>query len=230
MKENNLAASFEDTLNENLTSCISELAEVGIDSILDEGLFKDIPIISTVITAFQIGKSIQERHCIKKLAVFLNELNKQIADQEKRKTYISKFKEHAQFREKELEYILIILDRYIGFDKPQMLAKIYLSYLDGRIPWDDFARLSETIDRFLPGDYYVLTCSPSEAICANRNDLDAFLRLTALGLMREDKSADTYSRDRNDDASWILQTERLLFRRTTFGNTLYSILELGDIT
>ena len=124
-----------------------------------------------------------------------------------------------------VEYILIILDRYIGFDKPQILAKIYLSYLGGKITWDDFARLSEVIDRFLPGDYFVLTC-PGDAIHANKNDLDAFLRLSALGLMREDKSTDTYSRDVYDESSWTLKTEQLLFRRTVFGNMLYSVLEL----
>lgn len=36
--------------------------------------------------------------------------------------------------------ILILIDRYIGVEKPQQLAKLYLAYLDGVIDWNELTK------------------------------------------------------------------------------------------
>lgn len=47
---------------------------------------------------------------------------------------------------------MILIDRYIGVEKPQQLAKLYLAYLDGVIDWNELTKYAEVVDRFLPGD------------------------------------------------------------------------------
>ena len=62
-------------MTEESISCISEYAEIGLDAVMEEGVLKDIPIVSTAIALYKIGNSIKERHNLKKLLIFINEIN-----------------------------------------------------------------------------------------------------------------------------------------------------------
>lgn len=131
MEEKSLSLSFGDSLTKEISDCVGKFVEVGIDSIMEDGLLKDIPFISTAISIYRIGKSVQECHHIKKLASFLEEIQNEVVDEADRQKYRKKFQGNKAFRDQELEYVLILIDRYIGYEKPQMLAKLYLAYLDG---------------------------------------------------------------------------------------------------
>ena len=182
MNEQSLSLSFGNSLTEEVAGIAGEYAELGLDALAEEGLFKDIPIVSTAAAVYRIGKSIREKHHVAKLISFLNEINNGIVDGEKREVYREKFSTNEKFRNQELEYILILTDRYIGFDKPQMLAKLYLAYLDEIINWMTFIKYAECIDRFLPGDQLVLDSTEIEKAQYNDN-YDAVSRLEALGLI-----------------------------------------------
>lgn len=182
MDEQSLSLSFGNSLTEDVAGIVGEYAELGLDALVEDGLFKDIPIVSTAIAVYKIGKSIRERHYVAKLISFLNKINNGVVDEEKREKYREKFATNEKFRNQELEYILILTDRYIGFDKPQMLAKLYLAYLDEIINWMTFIKYAECIDRFLPRDQLVLDSTEIEKAQYNDN-YDAVSRLEALGLI-----------------------------------------------
>lgn len=182
MEEQSLALSFRSSLTEEVSGIAGEYLELGLDALVEDGLFKDIPIVSTAVAVYRIGKSIREKHHVAKLISFLNEINNGITDAEKREEYREKFASNEKFRNQELEYILILTDRYIGFDKPKMLAKLYLAYLNEIINWITFIKYAECIDRFLPGDQLVLDSTEIEKAQYNDN-YDAVSRLEALGLI-----------------------------------------------
>ena len=73
-------------------------------------------------------------------------------DEKQREKYILNFQNNQKTRNKELAYLMVVLDKYINLDKPQMLAKTYLSYLNGEITWNEVMKYSEVIERLLPGD------------------------------------------------------------------------------
>lgn len=156
MKES-LSTSLVDSIGSTTTESLGNFLELALDAILEDGLLKEIPFVSTAISIYKIGKSLTDRHNIKKLAVFLNEINQNIANENKREEYKSKINNDKKKREHELEFLLVILERYIGYEKPAMLAKLYLAYLDKQITWDDLALLAKIVDRFLPGDYDTLS-------------------------------------------------------------------------
>lgn len=222
MEEQSLALSFSNSLTEEVAGIAGEYAEIGLDALIEDGLFRDIPLVSTAVSVYRIGKSIRERHHIAKLISFLNEINKGIAGEEKREEYREKFASNEKFRNQELEYILILIDRYISFDKPQMLAKIYLAYLDGKIEWSTVLRYAEALDRFLPGDndtflslnfYFTLTLPLPDDI----------IRLSALGLFTEDEQeirVPVYP-----GAITIPQKAIASYRMTHFGHVLQEILK-----
>lgn len=230
MEEQSLSLSFGNSLAEDVAGIAGEYAELGLDALVEDGLFKDIPIVSTAVAVYRIGNSIREKHHIAKLISFLNEINKGIADEEKRQNYREKFASNEKFRNQELEYILILIDRYISFDKPRMLAKLYLAYLDGEIIWEEFTMYAEVIDRFLLLDCRTLVSEATTFHTLRDGSADIILRLVALGLMVEDKSITitearkTLKGESRSASQMSSDSKKKKYKRTDFGRKLANIL------
>lgn len=230
MEEQSLALSFSNSLTEEVAGIAGEYAEIGLDALVEDGLFRDIPLISTAVSVYRMGKSIRERHHIAKLISFLNEINKGVAGEEKREEYREKFASNEKFRNQELEYILILIDRYISFDKPQMLAKLYLAYLDGIIIWEEFTMYAEVIDRFLLLDCRMLVSESSTFHTIENIGADSILRLVALGLMAEDNSISVIEAkkvqkgDKRSASQISHDSKKKTYKRTEFGQKLANIL------
>lgn len=230
MEEQSLAFSFSNSLTEEVSGITGEYAELGLDALVEDGIYKDIPLVSTAVSVYRIGKSIRERHHIAKLISFMNEINKGVADEEKRQKYREKFTSNEKFRNHELEYILILIDRYIGFDKPQMLAKLYLAYLDGEIIWEEFIMYAEVIDRFLLLDCRTLVSEATTFHTLSDSSADSILRLVALGLMAEDKSITTIEArkaikgETRSAGKMSSDSKKKKYKRTDFGRKLANIL------
>lgn len=230
MEEQSLSLSFGNSLTEEVSGIAGEYVELGLDAFTADGLFKELPFVSSVVAVYRIGKSIRERHHVAKLITFLNEINKGIVDEEKRRSYQEKFASNEKFRNQELEYILVLVDRYISFDKPQMLAKLYLAYLDGTIIWEEFTMYAEVIDRFLLLDKGTLTSSSRQFIVHKNMGAEAILRLVALGLMVETTDASPFTQSMNGNIGLTVEslkravsTDRV-YERTEFGEKLANIL------
>ena len=224
MEEKSLSVAFGDSLKEESIACISDLAEVGLDAIMDDGIFKDIPILSTAVAVYKIGSSIKERHNMKKLILFLNEINNGIIDEQKRVEYQQKFKSNEKFRNQEIEYLLVLIDRYISYDKPQMLAKLYLAYLNGTIIWKELTMYAEVIDRFLLLDCRTLIDGDGKTTVHRNIGGESVLRLVALGLMAETTETSPFME--HSAGRYGLTTEGL--RRSLSKDKVYIRTEFGD--
>ena len=229
MEEKSLSIAFCESLEENLTGIVSEYAEIGLDAFLADGALKEIPIISTAVALYKIGSSLIDRHNFRKLCLFLDEINKGITDNEKREKYKEKFKSNDKFRNSEIEYLLVLINRYISYDKPQMLAKLYMAYLDGIIIWEEFAMYSEVVDRFLLLDKETLITTATEIIVHKNMGGESVLRLVALGLMTEITDKSTFLKHSTGYALDIGKLENSVsndrkYKRTEFGEKLAQIL------
>ena len=213
-----LVNSFGDSLNTNVTDLTGSLVEVGLDSIMDDGLLKDIPFLSTAISVYRIGHSVKERFCIKKLAIFIDEINKNTVKEERRSKYRLDFQENQDFRNRELEHILVLIDRYVTCDNAIFLAKIYLAYLDGIIDWVTFTQYSEILDRFLYADITALKRIGDENYLSPQDQL---LRISALGLVGTVEKMPDFKDE--DGVLWVTQEEKH-YILTDFGATLKTIL------
>lgn len=222
-----LAQSFAMSIKDNVVRILADVGEVGLDSLLEDEIIKGIPILSTVCSIYSIGKTIRERHNIAKLYTFMETINNGIVDEEQRRRYIDNFKTNAQKRHQELTYVMIILDRYIALDKSRFLAKIYTTYLEGKISWQDVCKYAEVVDRFLPGDYEMLVSS--DAYKTEKDvGTDALQRLIALGLVIEEIRKSNVIQERGElhiDPPPIMEKKERQYRRTEFGNVLVEIIE-----
>ena len=189
MKNNTpLADSFDNSIKQEIYHSLAGIADATLDSITADGFLTNIPLISTAVSLYKIGNSIRDRIYLKKLAIFIDEFNRGIIDEEERLIHIQKYRANKKSMEKELEYIILLIDRYLDINKPQLLAKFYLCYLDEVISWDDFCVHAGIIDEILITD---LNCIKGiykkELITSNDIDAsgeDSIMRISSLGILR----------------------------------------------
>ncbi len=221
-----LPSAMQESITEETSDILSNIAEIGLDAVLNDGFLKEVPILSTAVSLFKIGNSLRERHYIKKLASFVLALNNGIVDDREREYYRKKVTDDPKRRDKELEYILILIDRYLHADKPSLLAKLYLSYLDGFITWNDFTKYAEVVDRFLPGDCETLMSADTYKTERDLNT-DSIQRLIALGLVIEGFRTMVTQEENGGlyiDPPELREKNERNYTRTEFGNTLVRII------
>ena len=56
MEDQSLALSFSNSLTEEVSGITGEYLELGLDALVEDGLLKDIPIVSTAVAVYKIGK------------------------------------------------------------------------------------------------------------------------------------------------------------------------------
>src|SRR5690554_6287856 len=96
-----LSNSLEQTLKDtDLQSVTIDLAESFSDTLLNDGLLKDIPIIGTIVGLTKTAISLNDRLLIKKLIYFISELND--IDQTRREKLISEI-DNQKLKKSKLE-------------------------------------------------------------------------------------------------------------------------------
>ncbi len=216
--ETNVVQSAAKTLVDyNLDTAI-DFAEVGIDSFLEESLFRELPLVKTVYGIAKTGLAIREKHLLKKFLVFISQLNKNGISSENYQKYREKLKKNDKVILKELEFALTIIDRYIEINKNIILANLYFNYIDKKISWEQFQELSIVVDNIFLNDLNEL-----ENIYIRRsmtmNDIKnkiSFRRLKAQNLVEEiEKSL------RMPDGSIGIYYNKNDYKITELGNLLF---------
>lgn len=154
-----IVPAFETTLfDPTLSDACIDMAELGIDSLLDEGVFKSIPIVSVLVG---LGKAAQK---------------------------IEKYKNHLdsnpKYAEEELGRVIILLNSNVDLKKSELLAKFYRSYINGDIDWSTFCELSDITSRLFISDLHLLF-EVSKGRISDTSQCQTYKadRLIALGLL-----------------------------------------------
>lgn len=211
-----LVVSLENSLSSDICDTVGDLVEVGRDAVMDDGILKDIPILSTVVGLYRIGYTIRERHEIKQLALFVAELNRGCTDESKRKQLLEKLNSDTRKSKQEIEYILVVLDNYLEYEKSQMLAKLYIAYLEGTITWAEFAEYASMVKQLIPGDLKLLE---ERHMVRKQSQCAELLRLLSLGLMYQQDSPLFPDGDYT-----VIKNELASFTITEFGDKFIEIV------
>jgi hypothetical protein len=127
----------------NLTE-LADLAEVGLDQLLQEGVLRDIPVLGTLVGLYRTMGIVRDRIFATKVIRFLVGLsNTPIKDREQ---FLEEHDEPAKRRELG-ETLVLVLDRLDDMQKPEALARLFAAYLQGRFDLVMFRRLATALDR-----------------------------------------------------------------------------------
>lgn len=153
-KEKDLSSSFVETIsNSELTSVGRDLTEIAIDSCLEDGLLKDIPIIGSLRGLWKTGVSIKDALFTRKLLYFLSGIS--TIPPEKRAGMVDSL-DDPETLEKAGEKLLILLERFDSSEKAKLLAKTFQVYVEEIITREEFWRVSFIIDHLPMSDIKAL--------------------------------------------------------------------------
>lgn len=126
-----------------------DLSEIAFDSVLDDGVLKEIPVIGSIAKLYSAGSTISGKIFEKKIIKFMIALEE--INLKKRKQFVDRIAKDEKFERKVGEHLLVALDRIDNMDKPPLLAKIFSAYINDHIDYELFLRFSSILDKlFLP--------------------------------------------------------------------------------
>ena len=141
-----LSSSLKETLaDSDLQNVTSDIAETFTDTLLNDGLLKDIPILGTILGLTRASISLNERLLIKKLIYFLSEL-KEITT-EKRQKLINEIESTEKYKINVGEKLLYIIDKCDDHITAKYIAILFSSFLNEKINYSDFLRGSTIIQK-----------------------------------------------------------------------------------
>ena len=206
-----LVPAFETTLfDPTLSDACSDMAELGIDSLLDDGVFKSIPVVSLLIGVGKTAQNIHDRNLLKQTIKFINTFNEKSISQVKINKYRKKIQSKPKYAEEELGRVIILLNSNVELKKSELLGKFYRAYVDETIDWDTFCELSDITSRLFVSDLqllydiYHLQVSDTSQCPVYKAD-----RLIALGLLDSATKSMTISSSTGSQTQRYIQTNAL---------------------
>jgi len=145
VSDDNLGTSLVQSITKSGASDIAtEVAEIALDSFLDEGLLEEIPVFGWLKKSHNIIGSIRDRIFFKKIANFL--IGTQSILAEEREQFSKKLDNDLEFLKKVGETLVLLLERQDDFEKALILGKIFSRYVRGHIEYEVFLKLAKTVE------------------------------------------------------------------------------------
>lgn len=152
-----LIPAFKESLfDTKLSDACTDIAELAIDSFLEEGLLKGIPIFQLFIGVSKTIQNINNLKLLKHTIKFIEAFNEKSISKEKIEKYLKHIDGNEKYAEKELGRVLIILNTNIDLEKSEILARFYRAYIEEEITWEKFCELSDVISRLFLSDIALL--------------------------------------------------------------------------
>ncbi|OGZ72957.1 MAG: hypothetical protein A2908_00045 [Candidatus Staskawiczbacteria bacterium RIFCSPLOWO2_01_FULL_38_12b] len=150
--EENIQNSFDSTLkNANLESLAIDFGELGIDSLLGDSVFKNVPIVSIFISLAKFGANIHDKLFLKKILSFLCGLKDISA--EDRGRVIKSIDDSKKYRVKVGEKLLYIIDSCHDFENSERVAQLFKAFIEEKISYEDFLETTNVLVKITDRDF-----------------------------------------------------------------------------
>ena len=206
-----IVPAFETTLFDSTLSgaCVS-MAELGIDSLLDEGIFKSVPIVSVLVGLGKTAQNIHDRNLLKQTVKFINTFNEKSIAPQKLQKYKDHLNSNPKYAEEELGRVLILLNSNIEIKKSEILARFYRAFVEEKINWALFCELSDITSRLFVSDIQLLLLVFNKQI-SDTSQCAGYQadRLIALGLLDSATKSMTIGSSSSSNTQRYIQTNEL---------------------
>jgi len=125
------AALTKSVIKENVSGMAQNIADVALDAVLDEGLLKEIPVVSLLVKAFGIGRGIRDRPFLKKVMLFLSEAAR-ISDTD-RDAFSKRLTDEPRLAETCGEAAFLLLDKLAQMSKARLMGYAFRRFVQGSI-------------------------------------------------------------------------------------------------
>ncbi|OCH62177.1 hypothetical protein A6D98_06325 [Aliivibrio fischeri] len=187
------------------------VGEVGLDSIMESGAWRDIPILSSLLSGIKTIGNVRDALFIKKLLSFLTELSD--IPIEKRQKMIDSIESSEDYQLNVGEKLIYIIERSEDHFSSKIIAVFFAAFINEQITYTQFLRISRIIDNMYLGDFLSFANESSDC------NLDSSLSNTGL----IDLYFDSVIVEDNDDY------ERSDKYVTSGGDAYFEVSEIGAV-
>ena len=149
-----------------MQSLTTDFGEIAIDSLLKDGLLKDIPIIGSAFSVLKLGRTISDKIFLSKIYKFIKEIRIHT------KNEIEEFKE-KYLRIKDYDTVgrklILLLNSADDEKKITWLSKTLILLVDEKISTQDFLRITMIINNSFPDYLEKLSVFKNEKTIASNN-------------------------------------------------------------
>jgi hypothetical protein len=131
-----------------------EVGEVAIDSLLDDGIAKDIPVFGLVVKAHDAVTSIRSRIFAAKIYKFLKTIGQ--TSKSERDRIIDQISRKKGGTVAAGTAILDLIDKLDSEKKPELVGKLFNACAAGHITVDEYLRLADVISKVYLSDIELL--------------------------------------------------------------------------
>ncbi len=226
-----ISNSLEETLKDSdLQNVTIDLAETLTDTLIQDGVLKDIPVIGTVIGLSKFAISLNDRLLVKKLIYFISELKD--VDQKKRSKLISEIDNSEKEQIKVGEKLLYIIDKAEDHLTAKYVAVVFKAFLNEEISYSDFLRCSTIIQKLLIQDLELFIDSDIKSIeikitkyDKGLSDFHSSLIISGICVSQNDSISVRDQDDYKMSDRYVVEGGDLLVYLTEIGYTLKKILK-----
>lgn len=191
-----------------LSDACADVLETGIDSALDNGLLKSVPIVSVLVGVGKTAQNIHDRNLLRHTLRFINAFNNGSVNPEKLRKYRQKINEMPSRAEEDLGRVIILLNNNIDIKKSDVLGKLFRAYINEDLTWDQFCELSDVMNRIFISDIDLLLRIGSGEVNNTENCVSYQAeRLNSLGLVDMVIQSLTFSTAGNNTAKAVAISE-----------------------
>lgn len=161
----NVSEAFSDAL------AAPELHEVGVsvadailDSALEDGFLKTLPLVKYLHAALRLGKGIKDRLFLKRLISFLSPVGD--VSQEQRAAMIAQIDHSGEFRVKVGEKLLYIIEKCDDHEQSEIVGRLFAACLRGELTYEEFLRGAHAVQMLLTHDLWKFVRMPMQVVQA----------------------------------------------------------------
>ena len=137
------------TITKDLAPIAQEMGEIAIDSVIKEGVLRDIPIIGSLVSLWNAQASVKEHLYLKKLLAFLSQLSKSSMDE--RNVFVERTLKTDKRKQQFGEAILHLIEHANTSEKTDLYGRFFLAHIKGEYEYEEVMKICSLIDSsFLP--------------------------------------------------------------------------------
>ena len=206
-----IISAFETTLFDPILSeSVKKLADLGIDSLLEENVFASIPVVNLMVGAAKTAQNIHDRNLLKQTVKFINTFNEGTIEKKKLNKHKEKLNNDSKYAENELGRVIILLNSNVDLKKSEILARFYKAYIEEDINWFKFCELADVTSRTFIMDLEILKFIFQRKITdSTESEIYQIERLVALGLINTTTKSMTIGSNDSSQTENYVQTSSL---------------------
>jgi hypothetical protein len=136
---------FTDLLVDTETDWLDATIEI-----IGHSVVKELPLVRTAVAIIRAKNLLSEKIAYKKLERFFLKYD-EVAKDEK-SDLLNKLHNDTEAKKEIGEKLVVLIDSYNDFEKPEILAVVFVAYLNDKITLDEFMRMGEGISLVYKGD------------------------------------------------------------------------------